>query len=82
MDSLENIDLPAALNWISDISSASQVQAPQAMNANQLAQLGMGAYNNATANMSAPASSYMNQTELQKKINEALALINNGGYSY
>lgn len=82
MDSLENIDLPAALNLISNISSASQVQAPQAMNANQLAQLGMGAYNNATANMSAPASSYLNQTELQKKINEALALINNGGYSY
>jgi hypothetical protein len=82
MDNLENIDLPAALNLISNISSASQVQAPQAMNANQLAQLGMGAYNNATANMSAPASSYLNQTELQKKINEALALINNGGYSY
>ena len=82
MDNLMNVDLPTALNLISGIGSVSQVQAPQAMDANQLAQIGMGAYNNATANMSAPASSYLNQTELQKKINEALALINNGSYSY
>lgn len=82
MDNLMNVDLPTALNLISGIGSASQVQAPQAMDANQLAQLGMGVYNNATANMSAPASSYVNQTELQKKINEALGLINSGGYSY
>ena len=82
MDNLMNVDLPTALNLISGIGSASQVQVPQAMDVNQLAQLGMGAYNNATANVSAPASSYVNQTELQKKINEALALINNGGYSY
>ena len=71
MDNLLNVDLQTALNLIGTMGQASQVQAPQEMDANQLAQLGLSAYNNAMAN--APVSNGVDIAALLAAIEEQQA---------